>query len=119
MEKKDVIAQLLKQGAKQVKNLVVKNVTVSPQQEYTRLGITLDKEVNGYRVDENGTYVESFVNVIFVILFHPFHILFYTFFLSFHFYYDDYNLDFYFYYNYHYYVDSYFFFFYDDNNYLL
>lgn len=66
MEKKDVIAQLLKQGAKQVKNLTVKNVTVSPQQEYTRLGITLDKEVNGYRVDENGTYVESPVNVIFV-----------------------------------------------------
>lgn len=66
MEKKDVIAQLLKTGAKQVKNLVVKNVTVSPQQEYIRLGITLDKEVQGYRVDENGTYVESPVNVIFV-----------------------------------------------------
>lgn len=66
MEKKDVIAQLLKQGAKQVKNLTVKNVTVTPQQEYTRLGLSLDKEVRGYRDNGDGTYEEGNVNVIFV-----------------------------------------------------
>lgn len=66
MEKKDVIAQLLKQGAKQVKNLTVKNVTVTPQQEYTRLGLSLDKEVRGYRDNGDGTYEEAPVNVIFV-----------------------------------------------------
>ena len=66
MDKKDVIAQLLKQGAKQVKGLTVKNVTVTPQQEYTRLGLSLDKEVKGFRDNGDGTYEEAPVNVIFV-----------------------------------------------------
>lgn len=65
MERKDVIAQLLKSGATSVKNLTIKNVTVSPQQEYVRLGLTIDKEVQGYR-ENNGIYEETPVNVIFV-----------------------------------------------------
>lgn len=65
MERKEVIAQLLKQGATVVKGATIKNVTVTPQQEYVRLGFTLDKEVDGYR-ENNGVYEPAKVNVIFV-----------------------------------------------------
>lgn len=47
MEKKEVIAKLLKNGGVQGKDLKVKNVTVTNCENYTRLGITLDKEVKG------------------------------------------------------------------------
>lgn len=66
MERKDVIAQLLKEGAKQVKDVTIKNVTVTPQEEYVRLGLTLDKEVDGYTADEAGNYTLGKVKVIFV-----------------------------------------------------
>lgn len=66
MEKKQVIDQLLKQGSKKVSNLTVKNVTITPQQEYTRLALTLDKSVRGYHDDGSGKYEEGEVNVIFV-----------------------------------------------------
>ena len=66
MERKDIIAQLLKEGAKQVKDVIIKNVTVSPQEEWVRLGLTLDKEVDGYRANAKGDYEEAKVNVIFV-----------------------------------------------------
>ena len=66
MERKDIIAQLLKEGAKSVKDVVIKNVTVTPTEKYIRLGLTLDKEVDGYRANEDGNYVPAKVNVIFV-----------------------------------------------------
>ena len=62
----EIIAQLIKKGAKEVKNVTVKNVTVTPMNEYVRLGLTLDKEVDGYKVEEDGTYTPSKVKVIFV-----------------------------------------------------
>ena len=62
----EIIAQLIKKGAKEVKNITVKNVTVTPMNEYVRLGLTLDKEVDGYKVEEDGTYTLSKVKVIFV-----------------------------------------------------
>lgn len=70
MEKKEVITQLLKNGATEVKNLKVKNVTVRPQENWVRLGITLDREVTGMVSEDNGvTYKEGKTNVIFVSLY--------------------------------------------------
>lgn len=70
MEKKEVIAQLLKEGAKSVKNLQVKNVTVAPQENYVRLGLTLDQEVDGMVTNDNGaTYELGKTKVIFISLF--------------------------------------------------
>lgn len=68
-EKKEIVAELLKKGATSVKNLVIKNVTVTPEDNYVRLGITLDKPVKGYTANADGTYEESEVNVIFVSLY--------------------------------------------------
>ena len=62
----EIIAQLIKKGAKEVKNVTIKNVNVTPMNEYVRLGLTLDKEVDGYKVEEDGTYTPSKVKVIFV-----------------------------------------------------
>lgn len=70
MEKKEVIAELLKKGGKSVKDLKVKNVTVTRCENYVRLGITLDKPVAGMVTKDNGvTYEEGETNVIFVSLY--------------------------------------------------
>lgn len=70
MEKKEIIAELLKNGGKNVKDLKVKNVTVTHCENYVRLGITLDKPVMGMVTKDNGvTYEEGETNVIFVSLY--------------------------------------------------
>lgn len=66
MTKKEVVAQLLKNGAKDVKGLVIRNVTITQMESYTRLGLTLDKEVDGYRQNDNGEFEAHKTNVIFV-----------------------------------------------------
>ena len=66
METKEIIASMIKNGAKEVKNVTIKNVTVTPQDEYIRLGLTIDKEVDGYRAKEDGTYEPAKTKVIFV-----------------------------------------------------
>ena len=38
METKEIIASMIKNGAKEVKNVTIQNVTVTPQDEYIRLG---------------------------------------------------------------------------------
>lgn len=63
---KEVVATLIKNGAKEEKNVTIKNVTVTLMDAYTRLGLTLDKEVKGYRQNENGEYEEGITRVIFV-----------------------------------------------------
>ena len=65
-EIKEVVAELIKNGATQVKGVTVKNVTVKVMDAYTRLGITIDKEVKGYRQNEAGEYEEATTKVIFV-----------------------------------------------------
>ena len=62
----EIIAQLIKKGAKEVKNVTIKNVTVTPMNEYVRLGLTLDREVDGYKIEDDGTYTPSKVKIIFV-----------------------------------------------------
>ena len=70
MERKEIIAELLKNGGKSVKDLKVKNVTVTRCENYVRLGITLDKPVIGMITKDNGvTYEEGETNVIFVSLY--------------------------------------------------
>lgn len=70
MEKKEIIAELLKNGATSVKNIKVKNVIVTPCENYVRLGITINTPVKGMVTKDNGvTYEEGEVNVIFVSLY--------------------------------------------------
>lgn len=69
METKEVIKSLIANGAKKVENLQVRNVTVTPQENYVRVALTLDKEVDGYRDKGDGTYEEAKTNVIFVSLY--------------------------------------------------
>ena len=70
MEKKEVIAQLLKNGSKMVKDLQVKNVTVAPQENYVRLGLTLNNPVEGMVTKDNGKKKKKGeTKVIFVSLF--------------------------------------------------
>ena len=66
METKEIIAQLVKNGAKRITDVKIKNVTVTPMEEYTRLSFTLDKEVDGFRANENGTYEPAKTKIIFV-----------------------------------------------------
>lgn len=66
METKEIIAQLIKNGAKRITDVKIKNVTVTPMEEYTRLSFTLDKEVDGFRANENGDYEPAKTKIIFV-----------------------------------------------------
>lgn len=66
METKEVIAQLIREGAKQIKDVTIKNVTVTPMDEYVRLGLTINKEVDGFRANENGEYEPAKTHIIFV-----------------------------------------------------
>lgn len=66
MEKREIINKLLKDGAKEVKNLKIKNVTVTTLENYTRLGLTLDKPVEGYIAKADGSFEKGETNIIFV-----------------------------------------------------
>lgn len=65
MKRKEIIAQLIKDGAKKVTDCVIRNVTVTTLDEYTRLGLTLDQEVDGYIAQEDGSYAKGKTEVIF------------------------------------------------------
>lgn len=69
MEKKEVISELLKKGGTFVKDVKVKNVTVTPCENYIRVGLTLDKPVKGMVTEDGVTYTKGETNVIFVSLF--------------------------------------------------
>ena len=62
---KQVVAQLRKQGAEMVNNVVVKNVQIKDMDNYTRVSLSLNKEVKQFIVDDNGDYVLGTNNVIF------------------------------------------------------
>lgn len=65
MEKKEVITALIKNGAEEVKGLTVRNVTVTPMEDWIRLGITVDKEIDGYQANEAGEFEPAKVKTIF------------------------------------------------------
>ena len=66
MDRKQIIADLIKNGAVLVKDIVVKNVTITPMEEYVRLSLTLDQEIDGFVAKDDGTYEKGKVKVIFV-----------------------------------------------------
>lgn len=65
MEKKEIINNLIKGGAEPVKGIKVKNVTITPQENYVRVSLTLDKPVKGM-VNKDNKWEEDETNVIFV-----------------------------------------------------
>lgn len=69
MEKKKVIEQLLKNGAKQVKDLTVRGVNIVPQENYIRVSISVNKPIRGFISQEDGSYAEGETKIIFVSLF--------------------------------------------------
>lgn len=69
MEKKEVIANLIKNGAEPIKGLNVKNVTITPCENYVRLGITLSSPVKGMVSEDGVNYEEGTTNIIFVSLY--------------------------------------------------
>ena len=66
---KEAKSTMVKNGAKEITNLVINNVTVTPLEDYTRVALTLDKPVAGYVQGEDGAYTRGETNVIFVSLF--------------------------------------------------
>lgn len=67
MEKKEIIDSIVNNGGIVVKNLGVKNVTITPQESYIRVALTLDRAVKGMVSKDGGvTYEEGETNVIFV-----------------------------------------------------
>lgn len=66
---KEARSTMLKNGAKEIANVVVNNVTVTPTEEYVRVALTLDKPVEGYIKNEAGDFEKGETNVIFVSLF--------------------------------------------------
>lgn len=62
---KKVVAQLQKEGAEIIKDVIVKNVTVSNQDEWTRVVLTLNKNVPAMVANDKGDYVEGERNIIF------------------------------------------------------
>lgn len=63
---KKAVAQLLKEGAQRVENVVVKNVNCHDLDNYTRVSLTLNKKVKQYVANEDGEYSLGENNVIFV-----------------------------------------------------
>lgn len=63
---KDICNELVANGAKRIKGLVVKSVKVTEQDTYVMVSLTLDKQVEGYRADEEtGIFEKGMTNIIF------------------------------------------------------
>lgn len=63
------VAALRKSGAKEVKDLRIMNVTVTDCDSWTRIALTLDKEVDGFVADEEGNYSKGTTRVVFLSLY--------------------------------------------------
>lgn len=64
----DAVAALRKSGATS-ENVTIINVTVKDCDKWTRIALTLDKEVMGYVADENGEYRKGTTRVVFLSLY--------------------------------------------------
>lgn len=63
------VASLRKAGAKEYKDVRVMNVTVTEKDSWTRIALTLDKEVDGFVNDDNGDYTKGTTRVVFLSLY--------------------------------------------------
>ena len=64
----DAVAALRKSGAKS-ENVTIMNVTVKDCDKWTRIALTLDKDVMGYVADEDGEYRKGTTRVVFLSLY--------------------------------------------------
>ena len=64
----NAVAALRKSGAKS-ENVTIMNVTVKDCDKWTRIALTLDKDVMGYVADEDGEYRKGTTRVVFVSLY--------------------------------------------------
>ena len=64
----DAVAALRKSGAKS-ENVTIMNVTVTDCDKWTRIALTLDKEVDGYVADEDGEYRKGKTRIVFISLY--------------------------------------------------
>lgn len=62
---KEIVAELLKNNATRVKGLVIRSITPTKQDKYTRMGITINKNVPAMLADESGNFEEKGSNIIF------------------------------------------------------
>lgn len=62
----DAVAALRKSGAKSETDLVIKNVTVVDCKNWTRIGLTLDREVDGAVSDAEGNWTIGKTRVVFI-----------------------------------------------------
>lgn len=65
----EAVAALRKSGANEVKDLRVMNVTVTDCNSWTRIALTLDKEVGGFVADDEGNYSKGTTHVVFLSLY--------------------------------------------------
>ena len=64
----NAVASLRKAGATS-ENVTICNVTVKDCDKWTRIALTLDKEVTGYVVNEDGEYIKGTTRVVFTSLY--------------------------------------------------
>ena len=63
----EIISELVKKGAVRVDDLKIKNVTVTVFESYTRLGVRIDREVDGYVADaKTGEMTKGKTDLIFL-----------------------------------------------------
>ena len=60
----DAVASLRKAGAKSETNIIVKNVTVTNCDKWTRISLALNREVDGAVCDENGNWTIGKTRVV-------------------------------------------------------
>ena len=54
MNRKEICDQLLKEGCEKINDIYVRSLIVTPQSEYTRLGLSIDKNIPQYKEVEKG-----------------------------------------------------------------
>ena len=70
MTQKEIVAELLKNGAEQVENVKIEGVKVTDQvseetgEMYYRVSLSTDKPIKAMRNDGNGNYIEGTINVV-------------------------------------------------------
>lgn len=65
----DAVASLRKAGAKSETDLTIKNVTVTEYEKWTRIGLTLNREVDGPIADADGNWRMGKTHVVFLSLY--------------------------------------------------
>ena len=65
----NAVASLRKTGAKSEADLIVKNVTIADRGNWTRVVLTLNRDVQGPVSDDNGDWSMGMTNVVFMSLY--------------------------------------------------